>query len=251
MRARSFFVRGALAVSAASILPHFALERQRALQTDEWFQKERYLDIRTELETKEDANDVDALWRLARALRFLSKEENRSSDERKSAAEKAVEYSRRAVQLDSEHAAAWKWLGISLSALGDHLGTKQALRNAPEIRNCWEMSLKLDKSATTANLLGSWCFYFATMSTSTYYAAKIIFGTPPSSTVEEALAYFTLAESLEPGFYKTNRWQIAQCYYHLNQMQEFRIFRDLALEMPSLDLDDRIAHSEAQSYLRY
>jgi hypothetical protein len=68
-------------------------------------------------------------------------------------------------------------------------GTSEALKQSVEIKEAFETALSLSSppDATTANLLGAWHFYFADMSYTTRYAAKVLFGTPPSSTYEDAL----------------------------------------------------------------
>ena len=76
--------------------------------------------------------------------------------------------------------------------------------------------------------------------------AAAIFGSPPKSSYEEALKYFMRAEETDPGFWKINRVNIAQCYLKLSKKEEALKWLDLALAMPSDTLDDRNAHKTAE-----
>jgi hypothetical protein len=60
------------------------------------------------------------------------------------------------------------------------------------------------KDATSIYSLGYWCFLFADMPWYQRKIASAVFATPPTSTYEEALAYFKKAEETEPSFYSMN-----------------------------------------------
>ena len=233
----------------APLLLH-GLESRRAAQFDALFEQNQFDALQAQLREELAAGgsaDADVLWRLARATRFLAKDEARPADERRAYAEEAVALAEQAVAADESNWAAHKWVGIALSTLGDFLGTKEALKNAFAIRAAWDRAFALNPNdATTAHLLGSWCLYFADMSYATYYAAKLIYATPPQSSYEEALQFFERAEELDSGFYLSNAWMLAKVNKKLGRHEEYRRWRDKTLSMEAKDIDDKVALYEAR-----
>ena len=89
----------------------------------------------------------------------------------------------------------FQWKGILLSDVGDYEGSKKKIQNAYIIRDEFVKASELNPNdALCYFLLGEWCYTVSDMSWMLRQAAKAIFGTPPSSTFEEALKHFLKAE---------------------------------------------------------
>jgi tetratricopeptide (TPR) repeat protein len=236
---------GLILAATTATTSHFALDQRRAESVDRLFTDKRYSDVLDVL--KGNAADADALWRSARAHRFMAADQSRTLEQRKQSAEECLRLATKAVEVDEHNWAAHKWLGIALSVVGDFRSTTEQLKNAFVIRREFERALELQRDATTAHLIGKWCSYFASMGWATRNVASLLFATPPSSTLEEALKYYLLAEEIEPGFYKSNAWAIAQTYKQMGNLKEYRQWRMQVLRMPSMDLDDEKADREAHA----
>ena len=74
--------------------------------------------------------------------------------------------------------------------------------------------------ATTWHILGVWHFTFADLPTYSRLAAKAIYGSPPSSTYEEALRHFEKAEAIHPNFYSANLLYMGQVYERMGKKNE-------------------------------
>jgi tetratricopeptide (TPR) repeat protein len=168
---------------------------------------------------KNDPKNAELLWRLARASRLMVLDVRTNSDDKKRLAYDCLKYAKEAVKADDGNWAAHKWLAIGYKVVGDYEGTKSKIQNAYVIRDEFRRALELNPTdATTTCLLGQWCFYFADMPWYERQIAGTLFASPPTSTFEEALAFFHKAEKLSPGFYKTNKMYLAKSYSRLGQV---------------------------------
>ena len=86
---------------------------------------------------------------------------------------------------------------ILLDYIGEIEGNKSRIAKASEVRKHLEGALEIfSNDPTTWHILGLWHFAFADMSYAVRMIAKAIFGTPPSSTYDEALNCFLRAEQI-------------------------------------------------------
>ena len=99
------------------------------------------------------AEQAAVLWRLARAL-FEFGAEPDQKNWRRDYVSSALGAARQAVAAHDGCAAAHKWLGIALSALGDYEGTRASIASAYTIREHWERAAALDpRDGTYLSLL--------------------------------------------------------------------------------------------------
>ena len=71
--------------------------------------------------------------------------------------------------------------------------------------------------------------------------ASTLFASPPQSTYEEALQYFTKAEQTKPGFFKKNTAYLALVNARLGNTEAVQQWKAKTLEKETLDADDREA----------
>ncbi|KAJ3611398.1 hypothetical protein NHX12_021413, partial [Muraenolepis orangiensis] len=143
------------------------------------------------------------------------------------------------------------WYGIVLNDCGEYEGSKVKLQNSFIIRKHLERALELNpKDPTTIYILGYWCFYFAELSWSLRKLATVIFGTPPTSSYQEALAFFLRAEEVEPGFYSKNLLMLGKTYLALKDLEKARLWLTKAKDYRPTTLEDKEAHQEAVQLLK-
>ena len=78
-------------------------------------------------------NDVDLLWRLARAY-FDIADQTSNIDIKKNNIDKALPYSKRALEIDPNSARANHWYAVIIGQKGLLEGTKQKILNSYEVR---------------------------------------------------------------------------------------------------------------------
>lgn len=167
----------------------------------------------------------ELLWRLARVLTEKAKITT-NKEEKQTLLMEALEYAQKAIENEPPIGSfgAHKWYAIIINYVGELEGTKSQIKKSYDMKIHLERALEINSmDATTWHILGVWHFTFADMPTYQRYAAKAIFGTPPSSTYEEALRHFERAEAIQPGFYKSNNFYLGEVYDRLGQ-------KDKALE---------------------
>ena len=136
--------------------------------------------------------------------------------------ETALAYAEQVRERDPTRWEAHYWHGIALSLLGDFKSTSEAIANAYVIKDSFDAALELNPNpnGTNYHVLGMWAWTFADMGWVTRKVASALFGSPPTSTYQEALDYFLKAEEAEPGFYVKNHLQIAKCLLALGRKDE-------------------------------
>ncbi|NXW20484.1 RMD2 protein, partial [Circaetus pectoralis] len=170
-------------------------------------------------------NCVDFLWRLARAYGDLFEMTTDAEEKRK--------YFSTPRNFQSN-----KWEHLFAIMCG-YMSQFESVQN--KIRNGYLFKEHLDKAIELKPqdpflyyLNGRWCYSVAQLSWIEKKVAAALFGTPPTSTVEEALQNFLKAEEMHPGYSKCNYVYLAKCYKDLGQKNNALKYCDSALSILSV-----------------
>ncbi|XP_025056011.1 regulator of microtubule dynamics protein 1, partial [Alligator sinensis] len=186
-----------------------------------------------------NSEDAELLWRLARASRDLAQLSRTSAEEKKQLIYEALEYAKKALEKNEANFAAHKWYAICISDVGEYEGIKAKIANAFIIKEHFQKAIELNpKDATSVHLMGIWCYSFADMPWYQSKIAAVLFATPPSSTYEEALHYFQMAEKAEPNFYSKNLLYLGKTYLKLNNKKMALLWLTKAKEYPAHTEED-------------
>ncbi|XP_030072092.1 regulator of microtubule dynamics protein 1 isoform X2 [Microcaecilia unicolor] len=154
------------------------------------------------LQEYKQSDNVEILWRLARALRDLAMLSTTRAEDKKRLIYEALDYAQKALSIDAEHFAVHKWYAICISDVGDYEGTNTKIADSYVIKGHLQKAIELNPyDATSYHLMGLWCWSFASLSWFQRKMGAILFSTPPTSTYEEALQYFLKAEQGTEGSY--------------------------------------------------
>ncbi|XP_067932123.1 regulator of microtubule dynamics protein 1-like isoform X2 [Watersipora subatra] len=147
------------------------------------------------LRTYDDATSAEIAWRQARAACDKAKHCEAKSEERKVLMKEGLKYAEKSMTLDDKCGPCHRWYAVMLNYVGDYEGNKEKIKYSYIVQQHFQQAMELDPTdATSMYCLGQWCYYFAEMSWYTKKIAGLIFGTPPTSTFQEALKYFSQAE---------------------------------------------------------
>ncbi|NXF42951.1 RMD2 protein, partial [Oceanites oceanicus] len=170
-------------------------------------------------------NCADFLWRLARAYGDLFEMTTDAEEKRK--------YFSNPRNFQSN-----KWEHLFAIMCG-YMSQSESVQN--KIRNGYLFKEHLDKAIELKPqdpflyyLNGRWCYSVAQLSWIEKKVAAALFGTPPTSTVEEALQNFLKAEEMRPGYSKCNYVYLAKCYKDLGQKNNALKYCDSALSILSV-----------------
>ncbi|NXM59483.1 RMD2 protein, partial [Illadopsis cleaveri] len=185
-------------------------------------------------------NCVDFLWRLARAYGDLFEMATDAEEKRR--------YFSNRRNLQSN-----KW-ELLFAIMCGYMSQFESVQN--KIRNGYLFKEHLDKAIELKPqdpllyyLNGRWCYSVAQLSWLEKKVAAALFGTPPTSTVEEALQNFLKAEEMHPGYSKCNYVYLAKCYKDLGQKNNALKYCDSALSILSVTNEDKEAQKDLEALL--
>ncbi|XP_075994299.1 regulator of microtubule dynamics protein 1 [Genypterus blacodes] len=239
-------------VQSSSPFKLYALEKEEVLEQADYLyscgETEKLYEL---LLQYKDSEEAECLWRLARASRDLSLLPSTSAEQKRQLTFEAFEYAQKALETDEKCFAAHKWYAVCLSDIGDYKGVKGKIGNSYIIRKHLERAVELNpKDATSLHILGYWCFSFAELPWYQRKVAAVIFASPPSSTYEEALAFFLKAEEVDPNFYSTNLVMLGKTYMCLKDRQNALLWLTKARDYAAHTLEDKEMHKEAVELLK-
>ncbi|NXV20832.1 RMD2 protein, partial [Cepphus grylle] len=166
-------------------------------------------------------NCVDFLWRLARAYGDLFEMTTDAEEKRK------------------YYVCVFFFSPLRFAIMCGYMSQFESVQN--KIRNGYLFKEHLDKAIELKPqdpflyyLNGRWCYSVAQLSWIEKKVAAALFGTPPTSTVEEALQNFLKAEEMHPGYSKYNYVYLAKCYKDLGQKNNALKYCDSALSILSV-----------------
>ncbi|NXY03433.1 RMD2 protein, partial [Pteruthius melanotis] len=199
-------------------------------------------------------NCVDFLWRLARAYGDLFEMTTDAEEKRKyRMASKCSETRFELCFSNIRNLQSSKWEHLFAIMCG-YMSQFESVQN--KIRNGYLFKEHLDKAIELKPqdpllyyLNGRWCYSVAQLSWIEKKVAAALFGTPPTSTVEEALQNFLKAEEMHPGYSKCNYVYLAKCYKDLGQKNNALKYCDSALSLLSVTNEDKEAQKDLEALL--
>ncbi|NWS68189.1 RMD2 protein, partial [Crotophaga sulcirostris] len=177
-------------------------------------------------------NNVDFLWRLVRAYRDLIEMTTDAEEKRKYATDGKH-------RKNIYYVCVFFFSPLRFAIMCGYMSQFESVQN--KIRNGYLFKEHLDKAIELKPqdpflyyLNGRWCYSVAQLSWIEKKVATALFGTPPTSTVEEALKNFLKAEEMRPGYSKYNYVYLAKCYKDLGQKSDALKYCDSALSILSV-----------------
>ncbi|NXM91129.1 RMD2 protein, partial [Oenanthe oenanthe] len=183
---------------------------------------------------------VDFLWRLARAYGDLFEMTTDAEEKRKYFSSiKNLQSNKR------EHLFA-----IMCGYMSQFESVQNKIRNGYLFKEHLDKAIELKPQDPLLYYLnGRWCYSVAQLSWIEKKVAAALFGTPPTSTVEEALQNFLKAEEMHPGYSKCNYVYLAKCYKDLGQKNNALKYCDSALSILSVTNEDKEAQKDLEALL--
>ncbi|NXM69840.1 RMD2 protein, partial [Serilophus lunatus] len=192
-------------------------------------------------------NCVDFLWRLARAYGDLFEMTTDAEEKRKYVTD-GKQGKKYLCQMPSE----WNetWFAIMCGYMSQFESVQNKIRNGYLFKEHLDKAIELKPQDPFLYYLnGRWCYSVAQLSWIEKTVAAALFGTPPTSTVEEALQNFLKAEEMRPGYSKCNYVYLAKCYKDLGQKNNALKYCDSALSILSVTNEDKEAQKDLDDLL--
>ncbi|NXI38712.1 RMD2 protein, partial [Galbula dea] len=189
-------------------------------------------------------NCVDFLWRLARAYGDLFEMTADVEEKRKYVTDGRGQF------LTRKKLAWERRFAIMCGYVSQFESVQNKIRNGYLFKEHIDKAIELKPQDPFLYYLnGRWCYTVTQLSWVEKKVAAAVFGTLPTSTVEEALQNFLKVEEMCPGYSKYNYVYLAKCYKDLGQINNVLKYCDSALSMFSVTDEDKEAHKELEALL--
>ncbi|XP_053159509.1 regulator of microtubule dynamics protein 2 isoform X1 [Hemicordylus capensis] len=194
-------------------------------------------------------NSAGFLWRLTRAYGDMF-EITTDAEEKKTYASEGKLVGQNALNLDSSSFESHQWFAIMCGYMSQFESTQNKIRNGYLFKEHLDKAIELKpQDPYLYYLTGRWCYEVAQLSWIEKKVATVLFGTPPTSTIHEALQNFLKVEELHPGYSKSSYLYLAKCYKELGQRTNALKYCETALSMLSVTREDKDAQKDLEALL--
>ena len=180
--------------------------------------------------------DPQLIFRAARAYYLLGEEEEKQTKTNQAQYEEGWRLAQLAMQLAPKDSDVVAWNGVCLGGAVKFMPAKQQIAEAYTIRNRFKEAFELDP--TNGNALqcyGAWCYEITQIGWLSRQAATVLFGAPPTSSLDDAEKY--LLEARKYSDKTTELWiegYLGMVYHKMDKNEEALKALDAALAVPAL-----------------
>ena len=186
-----------------------------------------------------NSEDVEILWRIARSY-FDIADQTSNEEIQKINIDKALPYSRAALDLDPSSAKANHWYAVIIGKKGVLEGTKQKIINSYEVKKYGLKAIELDPNYDgTHHLMGRWHYNVADLAWYERTIASVVYETPPDGSFEEAIGYFKDAIKANPADIRHYLW-LGKSYYQISKYSEAKSVLDKGMKLNLKNESDRL-----------
>ena len=193
-------------------------------------------------------NDPETLYRIARQYALLMNDAS-SEEEQHQSGEKALEYARRGVAVNPNHAKSVLSVAICYGRLIRFAPARTKVEYSRLVKEYAEKALELDPTDSYAyHVLGAWNYELAQMGPFTRTFVKVVYGGMPEASNEEAEKLFRKAVELAPQRV-SHRVELGRTYAALGRKEDARAELRRALSLPNREKDDAESKQRASKTL--
>ena len=198
---------------------------------------------------KRDAENIEVIWRLARAhFDFSDNTDDESAIEENIYA--GFKFAKRALEIDDNHPKSHKWYGILIGRVGEIEGTEQKIKNSYKVAEHTLRAIELDpEDGGNYHVMGRWHYTLADLSWIERKIASWVYATPPEATFEEARDYFKQAIEKTPDEIRNYLW-LGKTLIELDDKEGAGGAFKQSLNIPATTESDRILQKEAGELLK-
>ncbi len=195
-----------------------------------------------------EPHNVGVLLRIAKQYSDLVAD-TKPEEAAQAMAEKSLDYSRRAVELDPRNAKGRLSLAIAYGRLTDFVGNKVKLEYSKLIKAETAKSIELDPSDDFAwHVMGRWHFGVANVNAMLKAMAALVYGGMPAASNEDAVKCLKKAAELAPQRI-IHHSELARVYQAMHRKDLAAHEWQTVLALPAVDKEDEKDKKEAQAVL--
>jgi tetratricopeptide (TPR) repeat protein len=169
------------------------------------------------------------------------------ADENRRRIGKALDYSKRAVDLDPHNAVAQLSVAVCYGKLGLYSDTREKIGYVRLIKEYAERALAADPGYAYAyHVLGQWEYEVASLGRTKRFLVELIYGGLPAASTEEGVRHLERAVELEPNT-ASHRLALGFAYLANGEPIKARKFFEQVMAMPCRELYDADCHKQAEA----
>lgn len=197
---------------------------------------------------KIDPQNVSVLLRISKQYSDLIAE-TKPEEAARAVADKALAYSKRAVELDPRSAKGRLSLAVAYGRLTDFVGSKVKLEYSKLIKEETVKSIELDPSDDFAwHVLGRWHFGVSNVNAMLKAMARLVYGGLPPASNEDAAKCLKKAADIAPQRI-IHHSELARVYQAMGKKELANKEWQTVLALPAVDKEDEKDKREAQAAL--
>ncbi|MEO9885220.1 MAG: hypothetical protein ABJR05_00685 [Balneola sp.] len=175
---------------------------------------------------------------------------NQSSDDKRlEYFSKALEIANQAIQIDPNNVYGYERKSMAFAGLVDVQGLKQKVQLADSVRVNAEIALEIDpKNDRALHILGRWHYEVSQFGGVMRFFARLLFGTAPKATYEQALYYFE--RSLELQDFPVHHYWIGVTQLKLNNNESAESHFKYLLTLENKHHNDQFFKEQAKKELQ-
>ncbi|KAL1494503.1 hypothetical protein ABEB36_010090 [Hypothenemus hampei] len=220
-------------------------------RADKLFEQQKYMDVYETLNRIKFSNDIEIVWRLARALYNLSQNPEISDEVRMEMIVEAHKILVKASGIGTGKSNYHKWLAVILNTKHGLQSLETKIR---EYENVKEQLIKACESNprdfTVQYMLGRWHYEMANLTWLQRRIAKYFYLEPPISTYQEAYKHLIKAEELQPRCFIPNLYVLGSACMKIGQYYRAKYYLNLALSLPVHTECEKCCVTGARNLLR-
>lgn len=191
-------------------------------------------------------DEIEFIWRFARAYGDMY-ELSTNTQEKKHYANIGKTLGEKAIMRAPKNGYCHLWYAVLCGYVSEFEGLQNKINYGYRFKEHLDKAIEfLPEEPFLYYLKGRYCYSVSKLSWIERKMAATLFGSIPSSTVQEALQNFLKVEELQPGFSKSNYMFMAKCYADLNQTDNAVKFCNLAMLLPCITKEDEDAQKEVK-----
>ncbi len=203
-----------------------------------------------EKEFEQNPRNDEITWKLSRDYSDYS-ETLKNAQERKEAQQKAIDWAKKSIKLNSTNSKGHLYLAISLGRSVEHQGAKEKIRLSKEIKAEAQKAVELNPEEYLAwHILGCWNHEMATLNwVERKFADLFLGGLPKDASLEKAVECFTKAIQINPNVI-AQHLELGKTYEALHLNEKASLEYETVIKLPLYDAADPKYKEEAKKLLK-